>query len=172
MSWITRLQQRLSDRLWAQDDAFARQAGWTVTKTTGRFGFEGRMYHDPRFGQRRIHGESAGPVPETGPGRLQVGGTGDGRHAQAVVAYGPVTSISAPKTRHAPAVATQAVLDAINTGQLHRGQLDGCGFCAAKATRQHRQGGPETGHGAADWELENPSIDNGHTDGPGPGREP
>ena len=53
MSWITRLQQRLSDRLWAQDDAYARQARWTVTKSKGRFGFEGRVYHDPRFGQRQ-----------------------------------------------------------------------------------------------------------------------
>jgi hypothetical protein len=53
MSWITRLQQRLSVRPWAQDDAFARQAGWTVTKTRSRFGFEARVYHDPRFGQRQ-----------------------------------------------------------------------------------------------------------------------
>jgi hypothetical protein len=53
MSWIMRLQQRLSDRLHAGDDAVARQAGWTITKTRGRFGFAGRVYHDPRFGQRQ-----------------------------------------------------------------------------------------------------------------------
>ena len=53
MGWITRLRQRVSDRLWAEDDAFARQAGWTITKTRGRFGVEGRVYRDPRFRQRR-----------------------------------------------------------------------------------------------------------------------
>ena len=53
MNRLTRLRQRVSDRLWAEDDAFARQAGWTITKTRGRFGVEGRVYRDPRFRQRR-----------------------------------------------------------------------------------------------------------------------
>ena len=53
MNRLTRLRQQLSDRLWAEDDAFARQAGWTITKTRGRFGLQGRVYRDPRFSQRR-----------------------------------------------------------------------------------------------------------------------
>jgi len=53
MNLITRLQHRLSDRVHAQGDAFAGQAGWTTTKTTGRFGFGARVYRDPRFGQRQ-----------------------------------------------------------------------------------------------------------------------
>ncbi len=42
MSWIARMQERLSDRAHSGGDAFARQAGWTT-----------RMYRDPRFDQRR-----------------------------------------------------------------------------------------------------------------------
>jgi hypothetical protein len=61
MSWITRLRQRVSDRLWAEDDAFARQAGWTITKTGGRFGFQGRVYRDPRFSQRRAQATTTAP---------------------------------------------------------------------------------------------------------------
>jgi hypothetical protein len=53
MNPITRLQQRLSDRVHARGDAFAGQAGWTTTKTAGRFGFGARVYRDPRFGQRQ-----------------------------------------------------------------------------------------------------------------------
>ena len=53
MTWITRLQQRLSNRVHAESDAFAEQAGWTTTKTAGRFGFGARIYRDPRFAQRQ-----------------------------------------------------------------------------------------------------------------------
>ncbi len=52
MNPITRLQQRLSDRVHAKGDAFAQQAGWTTTRTTGRLGFSARVYRDPRFAQR------------------------------------------------------------------------------------------------------------------------
>jgi hypothetical protein len=92
MHWIRRIQERLSDCVHAQGDAFAEQAGWATTKTAGRFGFGTRVYRDPRFGQ--------------------------------------------PKAGTSPAVTTQAVADAINTGQLRDERLDGCGFWAAKATRQ------------------------------------
>ena len=61
MTRLTRLRQRLSDRLWADDDAFARQAGWTITKTGGRFGFQGRVYRDPRFSQRRARETTTAP---------------------------------------------------------------------------------------------------------------
>jgi hypothetical protein len=50
-AWIARLQQQLSDRLHANGDALARQRGWTITTTTGRLGFGGRVYRDPRFDQ-------------------------------------------------------------------------------------------------------------------------
>jgi hypothetical protein len=53
MHWIRRIQERLSDRMHDRGDAFAEQAGWTTTKTTGRFGFGARVYRDPRFGQRQ-----------------------------------------------------------------------------------------------------------------------
>ena len=53
MTWITRLQQRLSNRVHAESDAFAEQAGWTTTKTAGRFGFGSRVYRDPRFAQQQ-----------------------------------------------------------------------------------------------------------------------
>jgi hypothetical protein len=67
MNWITRLRQRLSDRLWAEDDAFARQAGWTITKTRGRFGLQGRVYRDPRFSHRRARATTTAP-PATAVG--------------------------------------------------------------------------------------------------------
>jgi hypothetical protein len=48
-AWIGRRQQDLSDRAHAAADDRARQHGWQVTKSTGRFGFGARRYHDPRF---------------------------------------------------------------------------------------------------------------------------
>ncbi len=57
---VARLQRQLSDRAHADGDAFARQHGWTITRTTGRLGFGARTYRDPRFGQRPAgarHGE-------------------------------------------------------------------------------------------------------------------
>lgn len=53
MTWLTRIHQRLSDRVHAEGEAFAEQAGWTTTKTAGRFGFGARVYRDPRFAQRQ-----------------------------------------------------------------------------------------------------------------------
>ena len=50
--WIARLRGRLSDRLFADEDVFAREHEWEITKTAGRFGFGARSYRDPRFGQR------------------------------------------------------------------------------------------------------------------------
>jgi hypothetical protein len=70
MGWLTRLRQRVSDRLWAEDDAFARQAGWTITKTRGRFGVQGRVYRDPRFSHRRARAATTAPpakASERGP---------------------------------------------------------------------------------------------------------
>jgi hypothetical protein len=50
--WIARFQRQLSDRIFADGDAFARERGWEITKTTLRLGFGARSYRDPRFGQR------------------------------------------------------------------------------------------------------------------------
>jgi hypothetical protein len=50
--WIARLQRQLSDRIFADGDAFARVRGWEITKTAGRLGFGARSYRDPRFSQR------------------------------------------------------------------------------------------------------------------------
>jgi hypothetical protein len=62
-AWITRRQQQLSDCLHADGDALARERGWTITTTTGRFGFGGRVYRDPRFDQLAAdpHAELRGP---------------------------------------------------------------------------------------------------------------
>jgi hypothetical protein len=51
-AWIVRLQRLMSDRLFAEGDAFARERGWEITKSTGRSGFGARIYRDPRFDQR------------------------------------------------------------------------------------------------------------------------
>jgi hypothetical protein len=48
---MMRLQRLLSDRLFAEGDAFARRQGWEITKSTGRFGLGARIYRDPRFVQ-------------------------------------------------------------------------------------------------------------------------
>jgi hypothetical protein len=49
-AWVRRQQRALSDRVHAAGDERARGHGWTVTETTGRFGFGARIYRDPRFG--------------------------------------------------------------------------------------------------------------------------
>ena len=51
--WVRRCQGELSARVYAAGDEEARRHGWTVTRTTGRFGFEARSYRDPRFDDRR-----------------------------------------------------------------------------------------------------------------------
>jgi hypothetical protein len=52
-AWIGRRQRELSDRVHAAGDEYARQRGWEITKSTGRFGFGARSYRDSRFGDRR-----------------------------------------------------------------------------------------------------------------------
>ena len=42
-------QQAISDKAHAAADNFARQSGWTITRSTGRLGFGSRTYRDPRF---------------------------------------------------------------------------------------------------------------------------
>jgi hypothetical protein len=52
-AWVRRRQCELSTQVHAAGDERARRHGWTVTETTGRFGFEARIYRDPRFNERR-----------------------------------------------------------------------------------------------------------------------
>jgi hypothetical protein len=51
--WLARLHKQLSDRIFADRDAFAIEHGWEITKTAGWFGFGGRIYRDRRFDGRR-----------------------------------------------------------------------------------------------------------------------
>ena len=62
MSWITRLQQRLSDRLHAGDDAIARQAGWTTTQDTGPVRVRGPGVPRPPVRPAAGRGEQDGPA--------------------------------------------------------------------------------------------------------------
>jgi len=118
------MQQWLSDRLHARGDAYAARAGWTTTSTTGRYGFGARMYHDPRFSQRR----------------LTVGLARDSRHVQAVVTGGPRTS--EPKPGEATAPVIRAIPDATSTGQRRvRKKSDVSGLSAGPrppGSRVHR----------------------------------
>lgn len=52
-AWIGRRQRELSDRVHATGDDRARQHGWQVAASTGRFGFGARTYRDSRFEDRR-----------------------------------------------------------------------------------------------------------------------
>lgn len=49
---FARLRRRLSDRVHQGGDALAHEGGWDITTSTGRFGFAGRVYRDPRFAER------------------------------------------------------------------------------------------------------------------------
>jgi hypothetical protein len=70
---VARWKRQLSGRLQA-GDTFARQAGWTITRT--RSG--GRIYRDPRFGQlgaMRTPRPPHEPAPPPAPGALAAPGT-------------------------------------------------------------------------------------------------
>jgi hypothetical protein len=53
LAWALHHPRALSDQLHAAADERARQYGWEITKSTGRFGFAARTYRDPRFDERR-----------------------------------------------------------------------------------------------------------------------
>ena len=65
-AWIARRQQDLSDRVHAAVGDRARQHGWQITNSTGRFGLGARSYHDPRF-TRPAPARSPAPSAESGP---------------------------------------------------------------------------------------------------------
>jgi hypothetical protein len=52
-AWVRRRQTKMSAQIHAAGDERARRHGWTVTETTGRFGFGTRVYRDSRFDDRR-----------------------------------------------------------------------------------------------------------------------
>ncbi len=62
-------QQAWTDRVHAAGDAAARRHGWTITVTSDRFRFNGRVYRDPRFGARNLAGPST-DQRRAGPGML------------------------------------------------------------------------------------------------------
>jgi len=51
--WVRGRQRELSALVYAAGDERARQYGWEVMESTGRFGFGARTYRDPRFNDRR-----------------------------------------------------------------------------------------------------------------------
>jgi hypothetical protein len=61
--------QAWSDRVHAAGDAAARRHGWTITVTSDRSRFSGRVYRDPRFGTRNLAGPST-DQRRAGPGML------------------------------------------------------------------------------------------------------
>jgi hypothetical protein len=64
-----RWRQAWSDRVHAAGDAAARRHGWTITITSTRSRFRGRVYRDPRFGTRNLAGPST-DQRRAGPGML------------------------------------------------------------------------------------------------------
>jgi hypothetical protein len=54
-AWIRRGQREVSAPIHAAGDERARRHGWTITATTGQFGFEARSYRDARFDEPRRH---------------------------------------------------------------------------------------------------------------------
>jgi hypothetical protein len=64
--WVHRCQRELSARVHAAGDEHARRHGWTVTESTGRFGFGARSYRDPRFDGRQ---------PQPSPGGISAAET-------------------------------------------------------------------------------------------------
>jgi hypothetical protein len=115
-------------------------------------------------GWARPQDELDGPITETGPERLEIGATGEG-DTLSVTTHGPNTSISEPTTGKAGAWATQAVLDAINSGRLRAELLEDCEFWAAKAAEQRTQAEAETDPGTPERQLEDWSIRHDHVDG-------
>jgi hypothetical protein len=73
--WIGTRQQAISDHAHASGDAYAVAHGWTVTASTGRFGFGARAYRDPRFDSPRHQDRPADPA---WPGELPGSGSAPG----------------------------------------------------------------------------------------------
>jgi hypothetical protein len=86
-AWIGRCQGRLSDQMHTAGDERARQRGWEVMKSTGRFGFGARTHRDLRFNDGRRQNSPAGSLrrqPRVRPGDIPedhlaaaAGGVGD-----------------------------------------------------------------------------------------------
>jgi hypothetical protein len=98
ISRVARWQRRLSARMRAGDD-FARQAGWTITRTK----FGGGIYRDPRFDQlsaARAPGTSHHVAPPAvGSPAASSGALADTRHQRA--ASGPARQADPKRRNHA-----------------------------------------------------------------------
>jgi hypothetical protein len=75
-AWVRRRQRALSAWVHAAGDERARSHGWTVTETTGRFGFGARIYRDPRFGAPRPALPAAPAARQSPPARCAACGAG------------------------------------------------------------------------------------------------
>ena len=62
---VTSWPRHLSNRVHRDGDALARRHGWEIVITTGRFGFNGRAYRDPRFAQLPPAPAGTAPVAST-----------------------------------------------------------------------------------------------------------
>jgi hypothetical protein len=89
---------------------------------------------------------------------------GEDTDNQRMTSGSPIT-ISQPKTGKAATWATQAVLDAIHSGQLRAELLEDCDFWAAKAAQQRMQAQAETDPGPTERQLEDWNTHNDHMDG-------
>jgi hypothetical protein len=78
---------------------------------------------------------------------------------------GITTGTPEPPAGKAAAWTTQAVLDAIHSGQLRAELLDDCQFWAAKAARQRMQAEAETDPSPPAELIEDWNIHNDHVDG-------
>jgi len=84
---------------------------------------------------------------------------------QPVTSGGPIVSIGEPRTGKATTWATQAILDAIHSGQLRAELLEDCEFWAAKAAQQQADAYAEIDPGPTERQLEDWNIHNDHVDG-------
>jgi hypothetical protein len=81
-AWATRPLERLSDRIHAGGEAIARQHGWEISRSAGRFGLGARTYHDPRFTHRSLGVGHSSPVEEM-PAARSASKPGSQRHRPA-----------------------------------------------------------------------------------------
>src|SRR5215471_14346776 len=73
--------------------------------------------------------------------------------------------LSDPRAGKAAAWATQAILDAIHSGQLRTELLEDCEFWAAKAAQQQAEAYAEIAPGPTERQVEDWNIHNDHVDG-------
>jgi hypothetical protein len=120
-AWVRRQQRALSARVHVAGDERARSHGWTVTETTGRFGFGARIYRDSRFGAPRP-ALAAAPAAQQSP------------PARCVACTGQADSV---------------VLDAVHGGLGGLGEEQAAWYCHDIQTCHHRRIGRAAVEGPA-----------------------